>query len=344
MNEIEVFGATKEEALQLALEQLHAKVEDVEYEVLEEASKGFFGFGKKECKLIVRKKDTKTSTASSKEPAAVTPDPAPAPVETQEIRTQEAVAEEHIITTATTATIDATDSETDSEDAEGEEIDRSNFEVKEELDPEQRIRDFLSEILATQSMNAQIEIDNRTDAYYVRLVGEEAGALIGHRGEGLDALQLLVSMVANKEKRSYKRVFLDIENYREKRRSSLENYAMKKARLSAKQRRNIKLDNMNSYERRIVHALLQNDKFVTTHSEGEEPHRHVVIEYVGKAKPQADYTERKPHTERKSAPKTTAQESKEPQEIHQIPEDYVHISEQEEKKKFESFDDYLNNQ
>ena len=125
-------------------------------------------------------------------------------------------------------------------------------------------------VIATQENNL-IKID---------IKGKEATTLIGRRGQTLDAVQFLTSLALNKiNKDSHSRVLVDIENYREKREQSLIRYANKVAREVAKTKKTKKLDYMNPYERRIIHSALQNDKYVITYSEGEEPHRRLVIEY-----------------------------------------------------------------
>ena len=111
----------------------------------------------------------------------------------------------------------------------------------------------------------------------IDLSGDDMGVLIGKRGQTLDSLQYLVSLVVNKESQDYIRVKVDTENYRERRKETLENLAKNIAYKVKRTRRTVALEPMNPYERRIIHSALQNDKYVTTHSEGEEPFRKVVI-------------------------------------------------------------------
>ena len=111
----------------------------------------------------------------------------------------------------------------------------------------------------------------------IDLAGDDMGLLIGKRGATLDSLQYLASLVANKESESYIRVKIDTENYRERRKQTLENLAKNMAFKVKRTKRSVSLEPMNPYERRVIHSALQNDKFVTTHSEGEEPYRHVVV-------------------------------------------------------------------
>ncbi|MBQ3516124.1 MAG: KH domain-containing protein, partial [Lachnospiraceae bacterium] len=109
------------------------------------------------------------------------------------------------------------------------------------------------------------------------LNGEDMGVLIGKRGQTLDSLQYLVSLVVNKGTSEYIRVKVDTENYRERRKLTLENLAKNIAFKVKRTKRSVSLEPMNPYERRIIHSALQNDKYVTTHSEGEEPYRKVVV-------------------------------------------------------------------
>ena len=107
--------------------------------------------------------------------------------------------------------------------------------------------------------------------------GEDMGLLIGKRGQTLDSLQYIISLVVNKESDSYIRIKVDTENYRERRKATLENLAKNLAYKVKRTRRPVSLEPMNPYERRIIHSALQGNKFVETVSEGEEPYRHVVV-------------------------------------------------------------------
>ena len=142
---------------------------------------------------------------------------------------------------------------------------------------ETRIESFLKQIFEVMNIDASIAIDLNSDIAKVSVLGDSAGQLIGRRGEALDALQMLLSLAVNKTPGEYVRIMLDIEEYHSKREESLVRYANKMARTAAKQRKNIKLEPMTPYERRIVHSALQSDNYVTTYSEGEDPYRKVVI-------------------------------------------------------------------
>ncbi|MBP9001358.1 MAG: protein jag [Lachnospiraceae bacterium] len=139
--------------------------------------------------------------------------------------------------------------------------------------------EFLKDVFA--AMNIIVVVDVKYNAenneMNIDLSGDDMGVLIGKRGQTLDSLQYLVSLVVNKGNEDYIRVKVDTENYRERRKSTLENLAKNMAYKVKRTRRPLHLEPMNPYERRIIHSALQNDKFVTTHSEGEEPYRHVVI-------------------------------------------------------------------
>ena len=139
--------------------------------------------------------------------------------------------------------------------------------------------DFLKDVFAAMNMTVVVDVKYNADdnEMNIDLSGDDMGVLIGKRGQTLDSLQYLVSLVVNKGNEDYIRVKVDTENYRERRKSTLENLAKNMPYKVKRTRRPLHLEPMNPYERRIIHSALQNDKFVTTHSEGEEPYRHVVI-------------------------------------------------------------------
>lgn len=147
-------------------------------------------------------------------------------------------------------------------------------------DPEEakrRADEFLKNLFKTMGMDVQMEITFEEDVLSVNIDGEDMGILIGKRGQTLDSLQYLTSLVVNKGNASYVRVKLDTEDYRNRRKATLENLARNIAVKVKKTRRPVFLEPMNPYERRIIHSALQNDPYVTTHSEGEEPCRKVVV-------------------------------------------------------------------
>jgi len=142
-----------------------------------------------------------------------------------------------------------------------------------------KTKEHLSNVLKAMDIETEItvefdEVENNMD---INLEGAEMGILIGKRGQTLDALQYLISLFVNKESENYIRVKLDTENYRARRKDTLEHLAKNIAFKVKKSRRSVTLEPMNPYERRIIHSALQNDKYVSTKSEGEEPYRKVVV-------------------------------------------------------------------
>ena len=139
--------------------------------------------------------------------------------------------------------------------------------------------EFLNSVFDAMGISVDVEtkLNEEEKELEVNLTGGEMGILIGKRGQTLDSLQYLVSLVVNKKTDEYLRVKLDTENYRARRKETLETLAKNIAYKVKRSRRPVALEPMNPYERRIIHSALQNDKYVTTHSEGEEPYRHVVV-------------------------------------------------------------------
>lgn len=141
------------------------------------------------------------------------------------------------------------------------------------------VKEFLDKVFLAMDMKVQVTVtaNPKDHEMNVDLEGEDMGVLIGKRGQTLDSLQYLASLVANKSSEDYIRVKVDTENYRERRRATLENLAKNISHKVKRTRKPVSLEPMNPYERRVIHSALQNDKFVCTHSEGEEPYRRVVV-------------------------------------------------------------------
>ncbi|GAA0684140.1 spoIIIJ-associated protein [Clostridium cadaveris] len=138
---------------------------------------------------------------------------------------------------------------------------------------------FIRSILDNMGVMAEIRIKEENNVVNINLTGPRMGIIIGYRGETLDAIQYLVSLIINNDHETeYKRVVLDTENYRSKREETLKRLAEKTAYKVRRNGRSFKLEPMNPYERRIIHSTLQNDKYVYTYSEGEEPYRKVVVD------------------------------------------------------------------
>ncbi|MBE5857033.1 MAG: protein jag [Lachnospiraceae bacterium] len=140
-------------------------------------------------------------------------------------------------------------------------------------------KEFLNDVFAAMNMTVVINVkyDEAEKTMDIDLSGDEMGVLIGKRGQTLDSLQYLVSLVINKGVEDYIRVKLDTEDYRARRKETLENLAKNISFKVKRTKRSVSLEPMNPYERRIIHSALQNDKYVTTHSEGEEPFRRVIV-------------------------------------------------------------------
>lgn len=148
-----------------------------------------------------------------------------------------------------------------------------------DIDVEAVSKKFLADVFAAMGIAVEISAtyNDPQKSLEVELSGDEMGVLIGKRGQTLDSLQYLISLVVNKGTGEYIRVKVDTENYRQRRRETLENLAKNIAYKVKRTRRPVSLEPMNPYERRIIHSALQNDKYVTTHSEGDEPFRRVVV-------------------------------------------------------------------
>lgn len=153
------------------------------------------------------------------------------------------------------------------------------IEARKVVTVEDKAVDFLNDILS--SMDMEVKIDTQYDieknSLDIDMSGNDMGILIGKRGQTLDALQYLTSLVVNKDTDDYIRVKLDTENYRERRREALESLAKNIAAKVKRTRRSVSLEPMNPFERRVIHSTLQSDRYVFTRSEGEEPFRHVVV-------------------------------------------------------------------
>lgn len=150
---------------------------------------------------------------------------------------------------------------------------------EEEFSVSDAAKNFLRDVFAAMKMSVvvSVEYNEEEKTMDVDLSGDDMGILIGKRGQTLDSLQYLVSLVVNKESEDYIRVKVDTENYRERRKETLENLAKNIAYKVKRTKRPVSLEPMNPYERRIIHSALQGDKYVSTHSEGEEPFRRVVV-------------------------------------------------------------------
>ena len=205
MEFIEVSAKTVNDAITDALVQLGVTSSQLEYEVVNEGSTGFLGFGSKPAVIKARKK----------------------------------------------------------------------FSI------EDTVRDFLKRVFEAMDMEVEIisKYDEDSSMVEVEFKGSEMGVLIGKRGQTLDSLQYLTNLAVNKQSDKYVKVKLDTEDYRKRRKDTLENLAKNISYKVKRTKRPVALEPMNPFERRVIHSALQNDRFVSTHSEGEEPYRHVVVTF-----------------------------------------------------------------
>jgi spoIIIJ-associated protein len=271
MEFMEFSGKTVDDAITEALVSLGITSDQVEYEVIEKGGSGFLGFNAKPAKIRARKKvDTPVEEVAEavSEVKAET---------TEEAAGSEAKAEEAIggILGAAAGLAGAA----------SEAVAEVSSEVKAAKEPmdvkaaEAKIKEFLSKVFGAMNMNVEIIVKEaeEKDMLDVELKGDDMGVLIGKRGQTLDALQYLTNLTLNKHSDRYIRVKMDTENYRERRKATLENLAKNLASKAKRTGKDVELEPMNPYERRIIHYALQGDKAVETHSVGEEPYRHVVI-------------------------------------------------------------------
>ena len=259
MDYIEVSGKNVDEALTNALIKLETTSDKVEYEVIEKGSAGFLGMGRKLAVIKVRKKEDK---------------PIEANVKAKETETQKVA--DSSVSYEPVKSVDNNEIKDDSHEQPKKTSKYTTVMPNEEV--ERRITTFLGDMF--KAMNLEVKIDVKfddPDCVNVELSGPNMGVLIGKRGQTLDSIQYLTSLVVNKGKDKYVRIKVDTEDYRNRRKETLESLAKNIAYKVKRSRKPVSLEPMNPYERRIIHAELQADKYVDTHSEGEEPHRKVVI-------------------------------------------------------------------
>ena len=270
MDYIEVSGKNVDEALTNALIKLETTSDKVEYEVIEKGSAGFLGMGRKLAVIKVRKKEDKPVEANVKAKET----------ETQKVA-DSSVSYEHV-KAEPVKSVDNNEIKDDSHEQPKKTSKYTTVMPNEEV--ERRITTFLGDMF--KAMNLEVKIDVKfddPDCVNVELSGPNMGVLIGKRGQTLDSIQYLTSLVVNKGKDKYVRIKVDTEDYRNRRKETLESLAKNIAYKVKRSRKPVSLEPMNPYERRIIHSTLQNDKFVSTRSEGEEPFRHVVV-YLDKEK------------------------------------------------------------
>ncbi len=262
MDYIEVRAKTIDDAITDALVQLGVTSDQLDYEVIEKGSAGFLGINRKDAVIKARKKvvvpekkEVVTETVAEKKPEKK---------QTAPVEKKESVPEKKV---------EKNDKKEKSEKAEkaAAPIDYAPL--------VENVKSFLAQVFQAMELEVEIitKVDEENRMIDVEFKGPEMGMLIGKRGQTLDSLQYLTNLAVNKQSDSYVKVKLDTEDYRKRRRETLENLARNIAYKVKRTKRPVSLEPMNPFERRVIHSALQNDKYVSTHSEGEEPYRHVVV-------------------------------------------------------------------
>ena len=238
MDFVEVTGKTVDDAITEACRKFLVTSDRLEYEIIEKGTSGFLGFAAKPALIKAR---VKSDDSESKENVVI-----------EKVKSEETVVEDTVTNKNNDVSV---------------EVEKSPIDPKE----------FLNKVFDAMGLEVNISVSTVDNEMNIELSGAEMGVLIGKRGQTLDSLQYLTSLVVNKGSKEYVRVKVDTENYRERRKETLENLAKNLAYKVKRTKRPVSLEPMNPYERRIIHSALQNDKYVTTQSEGEEPYRKVVI-------------------------------------------------------------------
>ena len=258
MKSLDITGKTVDEAIFKGLDEMGLSIDQVDIEIIEEGGKRLFGT--KPCVVRLIERDPEAILKAAKEQAAALQKEKQA---REESRHQPRY-----------------NSQNKKEFSKREQKERPNVYAKKEWGlPTDggKEKEFLLSLLEKMGVQATIECFEKDNCLYMNISGEAMAILIGRRGETLNAMQYMCNLFANKKEGPYVRVVLDTENYRSKRDATLVRLAKKMADEAHKSKKMLALEPMNPYERRIMHATLQSHPYVTTHSVGEEPNRHVVV-------------------------------------------------------------------
>ena len=275
---IRVSAKTVDDAITEAMIQLGATSDKIEYEVIEKGSPGFLGIGMKQAVIEARRKpepepEPEIFSAPEENPVKEE-EKAEEPAFRKKEKTEKRQKKEAVKPSKKPEKTEKEEKPVKAEEPKREETVLA--EVQEGTAA--AVEEFLKNTLAAMEMEVEITSEIEADgALSINMKGEHMGILIGKRGQTLDALQYLANRVANKHQDGYVRVKLDTENYRARREETLKHLAKNIAHKVKRTRRPVALEPMNPYERRIIHSALQSDPYVTTHSEGEEPYRKVVV-------------------------------------------------------------------
>jgi spoIIIJ-associated protein len=274
MEKREFSAKTVDEAITKACIELELSSDQLEITVVSEGSSGFLGFGSKPAVISVSQKED----LKSEEKNSVAKEDEQRTEEKKEVQNEIPKA---VLKEDSKEELKKEFKEDSKKNSKEKKQSKEIFKrTEEELEGfKKSAKTFLDQVFGAMELPVQItmEYEAETDSLNITFEGEDMGILIGKRGQTLDSLQYLVSLVVNKGQERFIRIKLDTEDYRRRRKETLENLAHNIARKVKKTRREVSLEPMNPYERRIIHSSLQNERFVETHSEGNEPYRHVVI-------------------------------------------------------------------
>ncbi|MDO4382955.1 MAG: RNA-binding cell elongation regulator Jag/EloR [Eubacteriales bacterium] len=287
----EKWGGDVDAAVELALKELKLTIDEVDVEVLEESSKGFLGIGSKLAKVRVTAKEDKNDRKKEKSSFDDIDRILAALPENQKIEVPEEIREDYdkfereemedARASAKAKKKERHNNKSRNKNRRKEHpVDNSMFDDMKKLDPvtDSPVEKFLRDVTAEMGIDLDFSVRAGNGLIYVNITGKDTGTIIGKRGQTLDAIQYLASIVANKESSEYVRVILDAENYRSKRERTLMNLANRLAGKVERSGRSITLEPMNPYERKVIHSTLQDHPYVKTRSEGKEPYRRVIIE------------------------------------------------------------------
>ena len=304
MEEITVSAKTLDDAITEALIQLGVTSDQLEYDVIEKGNAGFLGIGRKQAVIKARRKVEKKV---NDEPVIDFSDAVKEVMKDsksdnyhkhnnrdnkkkKDNRKKENYHKNNKNVTASEKTEKVKEETVKIEKKEKNDKPHKPVQERKEIElakvediTVKTCEEFLTNVLKAMDMEVEIKTSiDEEDALCIEMNGDNMGILIGKRGQTLDSLQYLTNRVANKAQDGYVRVKLDTEDYRRRRKETLENLAKNIAHKVKRTRRSVSLEPMNPYERRIIHSALQGDRSVTTHSEGEEPYRRVVVTLVRK--------------------------------------------------------------
>lgn len=283
---IRVSAKTLDDAITEALIQLGVTSDRLEYNVIEKGSAGFLGIGMKQAVIEAWKKEDKEEEFLKAVEETIRENPVKEYFakednvkedDVKEHQAEEAAKKEEAVREEKTEKEEAS-ANAKEEKSEPVSVKEKELLAKVEDETIRYVEQFVKDTLKAMDMDVEITSSiDKDGALYVDMKGENMGILIGKRGQTLDSLQYLANRVANKHQSGYVRVKLDTENYRARREETLKHLAKNIAHKVKRNRRPVILEPMNPYERRIIHSTLQSDPYVTTHSEGEEPYRKVVV-------------------------------------------------------------------